>query len=306
LLGIVINLLTIADILLKQQKNILMNTFTKLLLIISILFTATADAQYCMLPGRTSYSNMQPGIINFKLKNIDRSSSNVENPLSQPSLVVTTDSAVLERGKTYIIEIKHTMDTLTPAFANARNNIRVWIDYNGDKDFEDADETVISRDLQMHGIFIDSFTVPVNAPLGTTKLRATAKMSAEAGHVFPTPCDMPKDPLDYHGEMEDYTITVQAASSVARINEGRNQVAIFPNPTSGEISLSFSNTSMNKTSVYLYDMTGRRVAELLHSVQQNKKNYSVDLNSYNIAPGLYIIQVKNGSEVSYQRINKVN
>src|SRR5690606_31535671 len=115
------------------------------------------------LPGRTSYSIMQPGIINFKLNAIDRTSSNVEKPLNQPSLVVTTDSTALERGKTYVVRIMHTMDTLTPAFANARNNIRLWVDYNGDEDFDDADEMAISADTVWHGLFVDSFTVPANA-----------------------------------------------------------------------------------------------------------------------------------------------
>src|SRR5690606_39064161 len=183
-----------------------MKTFTHLLLVATALCSPAAHAQYCMLPGRTVYSNEQPGITNFKLRAIDRTSSNVEGLLSAPSLVVTTDSTVLERGKTYVVTITHSKDNII--FPNARNNIRVWLDYNQNTDFADADETVITADFITAGIYTDSFTVPANAKLGITRLRATAKMSSDAGHTIPTPCDEPKDPLDYHGEMEDYTVTI--------------------------------------------------------------------------------------------------
>lgn len=283
-----------------------MRTFTLLLISAIALCATSAKAQYCMLPGRTSYSANQPGISNFKLKNINRTSSNVENPLSQPSIVVTTDSAVLERGKTYVVTITHTRDSVIPTFANARNNIRVWLDYNSDKDFEDAGETVITKDLIMYGTYTDSFTVPATAKLGVTRLRATAKMSSDAGHSVPTPCDMPADPIDYHGEMEDYTITIVAPSNIGAISDNNSNVSVYPNPTSGKVTLSFNNISANEISAGLYDMTGKHVAELLAPAQQNSTEYSFDLNQYNISQGIYIMQVNNGSAVSYQRIAKVN
>ena len=283
-----------------------MSRFTLLLVLLITFCAADIQAQYCMLPGRTSYSTMQPGIINFKLNNINRTSANVEKPLSQPSLVVTADSTVLERGKTYTVRIMHTMDTLTPAFANARNNIRLWVDYNGDQDFIDANETTVSADTVWHGLYIDSFTVPANAKLGATRLRVTAKMSIEAGHSFPTPCDDPKDPIDYHGEMEDYTVTIVAANSVQSIAANGPVVSVYPNPTAGSIALAFSTVSSEELSVNLYDMTGKHVAELLQASRQDNNEYVFDLNNYNIQQGIYIMQVNNGSSVSYQRIAKVN
>ncbi len=281
-----------------------MRTFTLLLVLLFTICAADMQAQYCMLPGRTIYSNDQPGITNFKLKNINRTSSNVEKPLNQPSLVVTTDSAVLERGKTYPVSIMHSKDNVI--FPNARNNIRVWVDYNADMDFEDAGETVISADFVTAGTYTDSFTVPATAKLGITKLRATAKMSSDAGHTIPTPCDNPADPIDYHGEMEDYSVRIVAPSNVGAVTENVNKVSVYPNPTRSQITLSFDETSMLELSVDLYDVTGKHVAELLQPIEQNKQEYSFELNNYNIPHGIYIMQVKNGSSVSYQRIAKVN
>lgn len=281
-----------------------MKIFTQLLLSAVIFTGFEAQAQYCMLPGRTIYSQDQPGIINFKLKNINRNSSHVEKPLNQPSLVVTDDSAVLERGKTYPVSIMHTKDNVI--FPNARNNIRVWIDYNGDMDFTDAGETVISKDFEYAGTYTDSFTVPATAKLGVTRLRATAKMSSDAGHTLPTPCDDPADPLDYHGEMEDYTVTIVAAADVEAVETNKNMFTVHPNPTTGTVSLAFTGLSAEELNISLYDMTGKRVVDLLHAPQQLQLEYSFELNNYNIPQGIYILQVNSGASVSYQRIAKVN
>lgn len=281
-----------------------MRTFTFLLVLLFTICSAYVQAQYCMLPGRTIYSNDQPGILNFKLKNINRTSSNVEKPLNQPSLVVTTDSTVLERGKTYPVSIMHSKDNVI--FPNARNNIRVWIDYNADMDFEDAGETVISKDYEYAGTYTDSFTVPATAKLGVTKLRATAKMSSDAGHTIPTPCDNPADPIDYHGEMEDYSVRIVAASDVNTVTLAENLVSVSPNPSTGVISLSFSSISSEALNVTLYDMAGKKVATLLTGDRQNKHEYVFDLHQYNLQTGMYMMQVSNGTSVSYQRIAMVN
>ncbi|MBW7912992.1 MAG: T9SS type A sorting domain-containing protein [Taibaiella sp.] len=281
-----------------------MRTFTLLLAFTATVCAERVQAQYCMLPGRTIYSNDQPGILNFKLKNINRTSSNVEKPLNQPSLVVTTDSTVLERGKTYPVSIMHSKDNVI--FPNARNNIRVWIDYNGDKDFEDAGETVITKDYEYAGTYTDSFTVPATAKLGVTRLRATAKMSSDAGHTIPTSCDMPADPIDYHGEMEDYTVTIIAPSDVNTMTAMENKVSVAPNPSMGLISVSFSRVSSEALNVTLYDMTGKKVATLLTDDRQDKHEYVFDLHQYNLQTGMYMMQVSNGTSVSYQRIAMVN
>lgn len=281
-----------------------MRTFTLLLAVTATVFAESAQAQYCMLTGRTIYSNDQPGIVNFKLKNINRTSGHVEKPLNQPSLVVTTDSAVLERGKTYPVSIMHSKDNVI--FPNARNNIRVWIDYNADMDFEDAGETVVSKDFEYAGTYTDSFTVPATAKLGATKLRATAKMSSDAGHTLPTPCDIPADPLDYHGEMEDYTVTIIAPSDVSTPTAVENKVSVAPNPSTGLISVSFSGVSSEALNVTLYDMTGKKVAVLLTDDRQDKHEYVFDLHQYNLQTGMYMMQVSNGTSVSYQRIAMVN
>jgi hypothetical protein len=176
-----------------------------LLLLMPLFCTLPLGAQYCMLSGQTPYSTLQPGITNFKLNTINRTSSNSESTASV--VVLTGQSTTLVPGQTYTISISHSEDT--QFFPGARNNLRVWADLNNNLSFLDAGETILTKDLEAPATtYTATFTLPGSTPGGTYTIRATAKMSADAGHSLPTPCNVPADPLGYHGEMEDYTIVV--------------------------------------------------------------------------------------------------
>ncbi len=275
-----------------------MKTFTALFF---LFCSGSAMAQqYCMLPGRTSYSVQQPGIVHFKLNTIDRTSLQVEGPLSVPSVTITGDTTYLVRGQSYTVTIEHTKDPVF--FPNARNNIRVWVDYNANFSFTDAGETVISKDFEPAGTFTGTFTVPMDAPIGLTRLRATAKMSSDAGHTAPTPCDEPKDPLDYHGEMEDYMVYIQAPAGVAP-QSGRDIAAIYPNPVTKDFTVRLSGESKD-VSIELFDMAGRKNAMLYQGSPAPSGTYHFDMDNYVSAPGIYYIKITAAGSSSFQKIIK--
>ncbi len=279
-----------------------MKKFTTLLCSMTLLASIEANAQYCMLPGRTSYSTTQPGIKVFKLNTISRTSVQVENPLSQPSLVVTTDTTTLQRGQTYTVHILHTRDSIIAGFATARNNIRMWIDYNNDKDFDDAGETVITADLQTAGWYTNTFTVPATTPLGTVRLRVTAKMSADAGHSVPTSCDLPKDPIDYHGEMEDYHLKITPATGIGNVATNSIGASLYPNPSTGAVSVMIDSKNNTQLGITLYDVTGKLVKTLLQEPTQSNYKYDFNLNNYNLQSGVYFIKVTTAQGQSYQKL----
>jgi hypothetical protein len=256
-----------------------------------------------MLPGRTIYASQQPGITNFKLHTINRTSAHVEGPMNMPSLVVTTDSTTLTRGQTYTVTLTHSKDPVY--FPNARNNIRIWIDYNKNFSWLDAGETVISADLQAAGTYTATFTVPANAPLGATRLRATAKMSADAGHTLPTPCDEPADPLDYHGEIEDYKVIIAAPTSVGEAGSAA-VTGIYPNPTAKNITVALGAILHEPIRIELYNLAGKMVAPLLDRKDQNTTSYSFDLNAHALPNGLYFMKVSLGNSVSLHKVVKTN
>lgn len=280
-----------------------MRTFT-LLMILLCSGVLNVNAQYCMLPGRTIYSANQPGITSFKLNTIERTSGNVEKSLTEPSLVETGDTTELALGKTYTITMKHSKDAVI--FPNARNNIRVWLDYNQDMDFTGTDETIVSSDYETAGTFTATFTVPMTAKLGYTRLRATAKMSDDAGHTIPTPCDMPQDPIDYHGEMEDYTINiVQFPTSVNELNNTKT-ISISPNPTNGIVRINFSNKTNNPVTISLVDITGKLIATPIKEQHQSADVYMLDINDYVSNNGIYFLKVLSGEEQLFEKLIKVD
>lgn len=280
-----------------------MKTSTILSFMLAMGLAISAHAQYCMLPGRTPYAAEQPGITTFKLNNINRVSGNIEGGMSAPPVVVTTDSTTLARGKTYTVTIIHSKDPVN--FPTARNNIRVWIDYNSNFSFTDANETVISKDFETPGTTTATFTVPANAPLGITRLRATAKMSSDAGHSLPTPCDDPADGLGYHGEIEDYKVKiVQFPSGVEDMNYDTPVCSVYPNPATSDINLSLSNNQHKPLSASLYDVTGKLVANLLDEPVQSASMYHFDLGGY--TSGVYFVKLTSGGTSFYQKIVKNN
>ncbi|MBX2904719.1 MAG: T9SS type A sorting domain-containing protein [Taibaiella sp.] len=263
-----------------------------------------ATAQYCMLPGRTPYSTDQPGITNFKLNTIDRNSANVES--MSKVVVVTTDTTELERGKTYVVSLTHSRDAVI--FPTARNNIRIWVDYNNNKSFDDAGETVISKDYKAYGTYVDSFTVPMTAPLGKVRLRATAKMSSDAGHSIPTSCDSPvADPIGYHGEIEDYDVRIIAPPSASVLSPAGTPSAAsaFPNPTNGSISLVFDKVTNEPITIDITDITGRHLGRLYEGAH-NAALYNFSIEDFTSSTGVYLICIHEPAGTSYIRIVKTD
>ncbi len=280
-----------------------MKTFTKLLIAFIFIFSSVAQAQYCMLVGRVPYSNLQPGISNFKLKTINRTSLPVES--MSKVLVVTTDTASLIAGHTYTVTITHTRDSVV--FPTSRNNIRVWVDYNNNKSFNDAGETVISTDFQPYGVFTGTFTIPATTTPGIIRLRATAKMSSDAGHIIPSSCDSPTvDPIGYHGEMEDYTLKILSPVSVPATYEGANGISVFPNPTTNLVTVAFDEISNLPVTIELYDVAGRVVGRLLDNEVQSSASYGFYLNDFVSAPGIYMIKINSDGSTTYKKVVKVN
>jgi hypothetical protein len=280
-----------------------MKTFTKLLVAAILILSSTTQAQYCMLVGRVPYSNLQPGISNFKLKTINRTSLPVES--MSKVLVVTTDTASLIAGHTYTVTITHTRDSVV--FPTSRNNIRVWIDYNNNKSFNDAGEAVISTDFQPYGVFTGTFTIPATTTPGIIRLRATAKMSSDAGHIIPSSCDSPTvDPIGYHGEMEDYTLRILSPVSVPENSAATNDVSIFPNPTNNYFTVAFDEISNLPITIELHDMTGRVVGRLLDNEAQSSASYRFSLNDFVSTPGIYMVKVNSGGNTTYKKVVKAN
>ncbi len=101
---------------------------------------------------------------------------------------MTTD---LSTGSTYTIN-------LTPGFPSSAyvESWRVWIDYNGDLDWNDSGEQVAQG--AGSSVLNLTFTVPSNAASGTTRMRVSMKYGG-----YPSTCGS-----FTYGEVEDYSVHI--------------------------------------------------------------------------------------------------
>ncbi len=228
--------------------------------ILTILFlglsTTYSPAQWCTPSTLIPYAPSMPGITHVTLNTINRTSAPNEHGNGN-NYTNTNLSTTLVPGSAYSISITHNIDaSICPDM-----NLRVWIDYNQDYQLNDVGETVISVDHHPPGTYSGNFTVPLSALPGITRMRITAKMSNLGGHSLPDPCDIPADPLGYHGEMEDYTIQVATASQVQDISSGIHAIRVYPTPVTSDSRVSFYLDQPGHVTIELLNTEGIQMTE---------------------------------------------
>ncbi|MBI2793018.1 MAG: T9SS type A sorting domain-containing protein [Ignavibacteria bacterium] len=249
---------------------------------------------YCHVNTATAYSLNMPGITRVTLDTFDRQSQSLEcGEVGCNSYVEISDFPWpnLRLGDVYTISITHTRDEVI--FPDVRNNIRVWIDYNGDLEYAES-EAVVSLDYQTFGTTTATFQVPSDAQQGVTGMRIAVKMSSDGGHTAPTPCDDPPDPLGFHGEIEDYRVDLynDVANSVDA-DYAASAVKISPNPASGIVHLTMP-PQFTGSALTVLNSIGREVYKI-----DNTNHSDIDLDLSAILTGsYYIIMRSNNGQVS--------
>jgi hypothetical protein len=152
--------------------------------------------------------------------------------------------------------------SLTPGFSGSAYNEywKIWIDYNGDKDFDDAGELVFDGGSAGSGVKTGTFTVPAST-VDTTRMRVSMKYNGAQ-----TACE-----AFSYGEVEDYTVifgepqpeVCDAPTSVTSSGTAHNSFniswAASANATSYDVELkesSSSTWSTFSTSNTSYGFTG--------------------------------------------------
>jgi vibriolysin len=131
--------------------------------------------------------------------------------------------------------------TLTPEFSSTiyTEYWKIWIDYNGDHDFEDAGEEVFSAvgTAAVSG----NFTVASGIDI-TTRMRVSMKWNATQ-----TPCE-----TFSYGEVEDYTVVISSGGGSAPVAEfTASATTIFE----GE-SVTFTDASTNNPTSWAWTFNG--------------------------------------------------
>lgn len=159
--------------------------------------------------------------------------------------------------------------TFTPGYSgfNFTEGFSVWIDFDGDGDFETTE--LLINNLTSNTSITGILTIPSGASIGVKKMRIG--MSATAA---PETCPV----SGFYGEYEDYCVYI---GPQAGIEENSIQIELFPNPADNEIYLQ-SNTPVLR--VELIDYTGKIV---LISDISNTNSITVD----KLSSGIYLVKI---------------
>jgi hypothetical protein len=285
---------------------------TKFTFFIGSLFCGlVAQAQsYCTFTS-PPYASSQPGITNFKMANINRTSANIEGA---NAFVMTGQTITLTIGQTYSFSITSSNDLASGApLTGAPQHLRIYIDFNANTSFTETGETAYSFDYitftptnaASATYTATGVTIPATVTPGNSRLRVTAKMGPDAGHTPPSPCNIPADPLEYHGEMEEYNVVfVSGGVGVGENTTTKINAGIFPNPLTETSTLSYNLTQNAKTTVCIYNLLGEKIAVLLDEEQQAgahnlilNKNELIKRNT-----GIYLVELTSGTAVYRQKV----
>lgn len=204
----------------------------------------------------------------------------------------TTISTNLTKGQSYTASVIPGAQGTAGSAYNG-DEIAIYIDWNNDNDFVDAGERVGYVLVATGWSNQFTFTVPASATVGNLRMRVRISYQPDEGPI--DPCGTTVD-----GEVEDYTVKVQNASS-ANLDENHlfAQVNVYPNPTDEVLNIDLSSVTTEEVSVQLFDLTGK----LLTTVD-NQAGKKLEINMSNLAKGIYQVVLKSASASSTQRVVK--
>ncbi len=195
----------------------------------------------------------------------------------------------------------------TPGFGffEYHENWQIWIDFNGDGDFEDEGEAafLISGKGRVEG----TIGIPVDAITGKTRMRIAMKW----GELI-EPCESFS-----WGEVEDYTLNLQGAATIGERNpstalakvfttgkpvtytvqerEAAFDLHLFPNPTTDFINLEWNDQKDKTYELSIYNSLGQlqKHQQIPTHTGPNKTNLSVK----EFPAGVYLLQLRNKDRV---------
>ncbi len=250
------------------------------LLSTAILISGGAFAQWCTPTASpttmNSYASSSPVITNVTFNTINRTTTSNNKELYVNTGVGTT----VAQNTTHAFAMTWTKDIpVCP-----EQNIRVWIDWNIDGDFTDVGELVYTLSNTILAGTGGPITIPATATPGLTRMRVAMKMVPACGHTIPDPC-APSEPVGWHGEIEDYDLTVTTATGINEIN-GVTNLNAYHNDEG--LQLNYFLTSGANVQLDIYNVYGQKV-NTFASQQQNAGEQKMTIaNSALGNAGVYI------------------
>jgi hypothetical protein len=167
----------------------------------------------------------------------------------------------------------------------------MWIDWNLDADFSDANELIYASGPLGITTYMTDITVPVDAKLGLARLRIRLHDTSFGPNA--TPCG-----FSNLGEVEDYLVRVVEPNTGLENDHGWNGVMIYPNPVSDELVMEVPGYE-HLVDYIVCDVLGRTIFS---------GNFSGigKLNMENFAAEVYFLQFNINGQQVWKRFYKLN
>jgi len=175
----------------------------------------------------------------------------------------------VNKGETYNFSASFT------GTSYSSDEVRVWIDWNGDKDFDDAGELALVTPKKLSP-WTGTITIPVDALVGSTRMRVRLHDSSSGPNT--TPCG-----TSSYGQVEDYTLNIGVLAT------GENALAnlqVYPNPATDVLNI----TKVSGNATYtIYNVAGQMVSK--GKIADNKVPVS------KLQSGVYMISIEDKGNV---------
>lgn len=156
------------------------------------------------------------------------------------------------------------------------DQVLVWIDFNNDKDFDDAGELVMTGSINKSP-WTGTISIPMTAPTGPTRMRVRLHDTSLTPNS--TPCG-----TSSYGQVEDYTVLI---GNLATNENSQSSIQIYPNPATDVLNI----TKVSNNATYaIYNVAGQLVSK--GKVDNNKVQVS------KLQKGVYMITVDNDGQTS--------
>lgn len=222
-------------------------------------FTTSAD-DYCEAKALVPRFEK---INNVTIAEIDNTSSSTEGYEN-----FTGITGYLEQGQTYAISV-------SAERSSEANQLKVWIDFDQNKAFNQNRETVLS--VEGRSPWTGTITIPEDAPIGKTRMRIRLLDvdHAPSNPVNSTPCGD-----GGFGQVEDYTIEITENLGIADLNAFG--IKAYPNPISDSY---FIDSQQKIKEIQIVDMMGK--TRMMKDFSLNQ----INLDMTKFASGMYFIKI---------------
>lgn len=170
---------------------------------------------------------------------------------------------------------------------DANEYLYVFIDWNQNGILNDSGEVyeLLTAGSDVNQTFTIDVEIPADAVVGETRMRVFA--------AWNTPNLSPCNSVSY-GEVEDYTINVQASASTEDFANAK--FSVYPNPANDVINISYADTI---NAVTITDLNGRVVKQVVLGVNEGQ------INIADLSQGVYILNAtSNGKSVTEKIVKR--